>query len=234
MQAFVASIFLLMAYWMILISFGDLTLEGNAVLKLDLWLMGENHLYNGYFSEVLGRNIAFDPEGLLSTIPAIASVILGYLAGVYIRSKGNSFEMITHLLVAGALLMFAGQVWNLAFPINKPIWSSSYVLFTTGLALTILSVILFFVEMKGRKNWTTPFVLFGKNPLFIYVLAGVLVNIYGIIIINNQNAYGALYENVFRPIGGNYVGSLMFALFHVLLFLLVGWLLDKKKIYVKV
>jgi predicted acyltransferase len=234
MQAFIAAIGLLVGYWIILLMFGDLTLEGNAVLKLDLWLLGENHLYKGYRSDILGRNIAFDPEGLLSTIPAIASVIFGYLAGLYIKSKGNSYEMISHLLIAGALCIFAGQCWGLVFPINKPIWSSSYVLYTTGLALIILSIIMFFVEMKNRKEWTTPFVLFGKNPLFIYVLAGVLVNIYGIIRIGKQNAYGALYENVFRPIGGDYIGSLLFAIAHVLLFLFVGWFLDRKKIYVKV
>jgi predicted acyltransferase len=125
-------------------------------------------------------------------------------------------------------------VWGLVFPINKPIWSSSYVLYTTGLAMVILSVILFLIEMKGRKDWATPFLYFGKNPLFIYVLSGVLVRVYGLIRIGEHNAYGALYENVFRPIGGDFFGSLLFAIAHVLLFLLIGWWLDRRKIYVKV
>jgi predicted acyltransferase len=234
MQAFVTALILLVGYWLILLSFGDLTLEGNAVLKLDRWLLGEGHLYHGYFSEVLQQNIAFDPEGLLSTIPAIASVIFGFLAGRYIKEKGNSYETITHLLVAGVLCIFAGQVWGLVFPINKPIWSSAYVLYTTGLALTILSVILFFVEMKQQRNWTNPFVIFGRNPLFIYVLAGLWSKMYGLIRIDDGSASGALYQNVFRPIAGDFNGSLLYAISHVLLFLFVGWLLDRKKIYVKV
>jgi predicted acyltransferase len=168
-KAFVAAIVLLILYWIILLVFGDLTLEGNAVLKLDRWLIGEGHLYKGYFSTVFNQNIAFDPEGLLSAIPAIASVIFGFLVGKYIKEKGNSYEMITHLLVAGVLLVFAALCWSMVFPINKPIWSSSYVLYTTGLAIMIIAIILFFVEMKGYQRMTNPFVLFGKNPLFIYV-----------------------------------------------------------------
>ena len=122
----------------------------------------------------------------------------------------------------------------MTFPINKPIWSSSYVLYTTGLALTVLSLILFFTEMKGNQKWTTPFVLFGKNPLFIYALSGMIVRIYGLIRIGDTNAYGGLYKYVFQPLAGNYVGSLLFALFHVLLFLLVAWILDRRKIYIRV
>ncbi|HEX6226690.1 MAG TPA: heparan-alpha-glucosaminide N-acetyltransferase domain-containing protein, partial [Chryseolinea sp.] len=124
-QAFIAALTLLVGYWVILLSFGDLTLEGNAVLKLDRWLLGEDHLYKGYFSAILNQNIAFDPEGLLSTIPAIASVIFGYLAGSYIKRKGNSYETIAHLMVAGLLAIFIAFCWNGFFPINKPIWSSS-------------------------------------------------------------------------------------------------------------
>ena len=176
-QAFLAALSLLVAYWLILLSFGDLTLEGNAVLKLDRWLVGEGHLYKGYFSTVLNQNIAFDPEGLLSTIPAIASVIFGYLAGKYIKEKGNSYEMISHLFVAGLVSIFVALCWNIIFPINKPIWSSSYVFYTTGLALSILAIIIFLVDLKGRQRWTKPFVLFGKNPLLIYALSGILVRI---------------------------------------------------------
>jgi predicted acyltransferase len=141
--------------------------------------------------------------------------------------------MITHLMVAGVLFIFAGQVWGLVFAINKPIWSSSYVFYTTGLAMTILSVILFFVEMHGKRDWTNPFVIFGKNPLFIYVVAGIWTKIYGVIRVGDGNAAGALYDNVFKPVG-DFNGSLLFAIAHVLLFLFIGWLLDRKKIYVKV
>jgi predicted acyltransferase len=233
-KVFLTAIFLLVAYWIILLTFGDLTLEGNAVLKLDRWLMSESHMYRGYFSAVMNQNIAFDPEGLLSTIPAVASVVFGFLAGRYIRDKGSSYETITHLLVAAMICIFVALFWDMAFPINKPVWSSSYVFYTTGLAMMVLSVILFFVEMKGYRQWTNAFVLFGKNPLLIFALSGMIVRIYGLIRIGDTNAYGGLYKYVFQPLAGNYGGSLLFAIAHVLLFLLIGWVLDRRKIYFKV
>lgn len=153
-------------------------------------------MYKGYLSEVLKEHIAFDPEGLLSTIPAMASVMLGYLVGNYILRKGSSYEMITHLLVAGMLAIFAALCVGMAFPINKPIWSSSYVLYTTGLAMTILSIILFAVEMKGWKKGLNPFVYFGKNPLLIVVLSGALVKTYSLIRINDANLMPG-YTNIF-------------------------------------
>ena len=232
--ALIVAAILLFAYWGILLAFGDLTLEGNAVLKLDRFLLGENHMYMGYHSEVLQKNIAFDPEGLLSTIPAVASVIFGFLAGRFLRAKGNSYETISWLFIAGLLFIFFGLCWDLVFPINKPIWSSSYVLYTTGLATVILSMIIFVTDLKERKSWSRAFVLFGRNPLLIYILSGVVVKTYGLIRIDDTNAYGALYRYIFQPIGGDYFGSLLFAVFHVLMLLVVAWLLDKRRIYFRV
>jgi len=88
--------------------------------------------------------------------------------------------------------------------------------------------------LKGHQQWTKPFVLFGKNPLLIYALSGILVRIYGLILIGDTNAYGGLYQYVFRPLFGNFVGSLLFAIAHVLFFLAVAWFLDRRKIYLKV
>lgn len=233
-RAFMFGIGLLIVYWMILLAFGDLTLEGNAVRKLDQWMLGDAHLYKGYFSTVFNENIAFDPEGLLGALPAMVSVVFGFLAGTYIRKSGNSYQMIAHLMVAALMAMFVGLCWDLVFPINKPIWSSSYVFYTSGLALAILSVILFFTEMKGYQAWTTPFVLFGKNPLFIFVMSGVLVKVYGLIRIGEDGFYGALYKTVFQPLAGDYIGSLLFAIAHVLLFLALAAFLDRKRIYIRV
>ena len=233
-RAFIAGIVLLLVYWIILLAFGDLTLEGNAVRYLDRWMLADSHLYKGYFSAVLNENIAFDPEGLLSALPAVVSVVFGFLAGTYIRRHGNSYQMIAHLMVAALLSIFVGLCWDLVLPINKPIWTSSYVLYTSGLALAILSVILFFTEMKGYQSWTTPFVLFGKNPLFIFVMSGVLVKIYGLIHIGGDGFYAALYKSVFQPLGGDYFGSLLFAIAHVLLFLSLAAFLDRRKIYIRV
>lgn len=233
-KALVISAVLLLGYWAILLAFGDLTLEGNAVLKLDRALFGEAHMYHGYHSEILGQNIAFDPEGLLSTIPAIASVIFGFLVGKFLRARGNSYETISWLFTAGLLFIFAALCWDMVFPINKPLWSSSYVLYTTGLATVILSIIIFVTDLKGHTSWTHPFVLLGRNPLALYILSGVIVKLYGLVRIDGGGLYGALYTHVFQPIGGNYFGSLLFALFHVLLILGAAWWLDRRKIYFRV
>ena len=233
-KALISASVLLLGYWGILLAFGDLTLEGNAVLKLDRWLLGEDHLYKGYHSEILKQNIPFDPEGLLSTIPAVASVIFGFLVGKFLRTKGKSYETVSSLFVAGLSLIFLGLCWDLVFPINKPIWSSSYVLYTTGLATVILSMIIFLTDLKEKQSWNRPFVLFGRNPLLIYILSGVIVKTYGLIRIDDTNAYGALYRYVFQPVAGNYLGSLLFALFHVVMLLGVAWWLDKRRIYFRV
>jgi predicted acyltransferase len=225
---------LLLAYWAILLALGDLTLEGNAVLKLDAWLLGEDHMYKGYYSEVYGKNIPFDPEGLLSTIPAITSVIFGYLVGRFLRTRGNSYETISWLFMAGLSLIFLGLCWDLVFPINKPIWRSSYVLYTTGLATAILSMIIFVTDLKGHKAWSRAFVLFGRNPLLIYILSGAIIKTLSLIHVADTSPTGALYKYVFQPIGGNYFGSLLFAVFYVLVLLGIAWWLDRRKIYFRV
>jgi predicted acyltransferase len=234
--AFFMGLGLLFGYWGILISFGDLTLEGNAVRKLDLLIFTENHLYKGYESKILGTNIAFDPEGLLSCIPAIASVIFGFLAGKFIQTFGKTNFMLRRFILAGIILIFSGLIWNFVFPINKPIWSGSYVFYTTGWAMLLLSVIFYVVEMLKIDGWAEFFLVFGRNPLFIFVLSGVWVKLYALVRIGEAKVgfYGWFYKTVFQPLLGNYPGSLAFAVFHVLLFWLIGLVLHRQKIYIKV
>jgi len=114
--AIIFSVFALFVYWFLLYVFGDYTLERNVVLKLDLTLFGDKHLYHG-------EGMAFDPEGLLSTLPAIVNVIAGYLTGRFIQQKGNSYETISKLMITGALLLFVALSWNFVFPINKIVFS---------------------------------------------------------------------------------------------------------------
>ncbi|HET7178496.1 MAG TPA: heparan-alpha-glucosaminide N-acetyltransferase domain-containing protein, partial [Chryseosolibacter sp.] len=142
------SVAALFCYWLLAWAFGDpsdpYSLTGNADLRLDLWLFGPSHLYHG-------EGMAFDPEGLLSTLPSIVNVLVGYLAGDYIRKNGNSYETIGKMMIAGAVLIFGALVWNMAFPINKKIWTSSFVLLTTGLDLIILSVLVYVIEISRRQ-----------------------------------------------------------------------------------
>ncbi|MHB1922781.1 MAG: acyltransferase family protein [Chitinophagaceae bacterium] len=229
--AFMA-VFLLLVYWIILIGFGQpghpLSLSGNAVLKLDRFLFSDQHLYHG-------EGVPFDPEGLLSTIPAISSVLFGYLAGAFVQQKGKNVESTAMLLLAGNLLIGAAYCWNLVFPISKKLWTSSFVLYSTGIALVILAILIYLVEIKVWTRWTKLFTPFGKNPLSIYILSDLVVLTYFSIPMHpGKNFYGWFYLTVFKPLAGPWNGSLLFALFHVLIFWMVAWYLDKKKIYFRV
>ncbi len=223
--AIIFSVFALLAYWVLLYAYGDYSLTGNAVLKLDLALFSEKHLYHG-------EGIAFDPEGLLSTLPAIVNVIAGYLTGRFIQQKGNSYETIAKLMIAGALLLFVAISWNMVFPINKKIWTSSFVLYTVGLDLLILSILIFIIDIKEKKRWTYFFEVLGKNTLFIYILSEIGTILFDIKI-GDERLSTWLYQHVFR-LAGDYVGSLLFAIFWMLVCWSVGYWMDKKKIYVKV
>ena len=145
----------LIAYNLILVLFGDLTLEGNAVLKLDKWLIGESHMYHG-------EGIAFDPEGLLSTLPAISNVIAGYLAGLFIQKKGQDFEAVAKLMLAGFALILIALSWDLFFPINKKLWTSSFVLLTSGIDLIAIAALVYLLDMKKTTGWTYFFEVLGR------------------------------------------------------------------------
>ena len=221
------SIAALIGYRLILAMFGDLTLEGNAALKLDLLILGDSHMYHG-------EGIAFDPEGFLSTLPAIVNVLAGYWAGLFINRKGATYETVAHMLVAGVILVFIGLWWDLFFPINKKLWTSSYVLYTVGLDLLVLSVLLYLIDLHKIKNWTFFFEVLGRNPLFIYVLSEVLVILWFFFRIGDQSLYAWIYQHLFQPWAGGYLGSFLFALSVLGICWVVGWILDKKKVYIKI
>ena len=222
---------LLVGYWGILLIFGGndpFSLEQNAALKFDLLVLGEQHLYGGF-------GIPFDPEGLLSTLPAVVSVIIGFMAGKYVQVEKDKSVLINYYFLFGNGMIFLALVWDMVFPINKPLWTSSYVLMAAGIALVILSFLIYFVDIKKKKSWAGPFLVFGLNPLAIYVMSGVWVKIYFQIPAGeNMNAYGWIYQNIFVPIGGELNGSLLFAVAHVAGLWLIGWFLYKKNIVIKV
>jgi predicted acyltransferase len=229
--AVIFSVLALLGYWLLSYVFGDAgdpySLTGNAGLKLDLLLFGEGHLYHG-------EGLAFDPEGLLSTLPAIVNVIAGYLAGDFIRKRGNSYETIAKMMIAGILLAFIALTWDKAFPINKKLWTSSFVLYTVALDLMILSILIFIIEISGRTKWTYFFVVFGRNPLFIYLLSEVLLITLYMIPVGNGSLQEWLYRDLFGSFASPINASLLFAVFFMLLNWAVGYLLDRRKIYIKV
>jgi predicted acyltransferase len=225
----ISSIVILLGYWAALLIFGNLTLEGNAVLKLDKWLLGERHLYHG-------EGIAFDPEGLLSTLPAIVNVIAGYYAGVYLQKKGKSFEAVSTLLIAGFASLVIAYFWDLVFPINKKLWTSSYVLYTVGLSLIILGSLVYFIDIKNWKKGTYFFEVFGRNPLFIYLLADLFAILFWMVPVgaDKKPLYSWIHETIFQNITPGKLGSFLFAIAFMLLCWSVGLWLDKRKIYIKV
>jgi predicted acyltransferase len=224
--AVVFSVFALLAYWLLSYVFGEAgdpySLTGNAGLKLDLLLFGPGHLYHG-------EGVAFDPEGLLSTLPAIVNVIAGYLAGDLIRKYGNTYETIAKLMIAGAVLTFLAFTWDMAFPINKKLWTSSFVLLTVGLDLLILPVLIYVIELYHYRKWTYFFVVFGRNPLFIYLLSELLLITMGL-----TGMHHWFYEDFFSGFASPVNASFLFAFFFMLVCWIVGYILDKRKIYIKV
>src|SRR5882724_757569 len=227
----IVAIIILLLYWPILYFSGDptdpLSMTGNGVLKLDKWLMGDNHLYHG-------EGIAFDPEGWLSTLPAIANVIGGYMAGRYVQQKGKTYEGLAMLLLAGFGLLVAGYCWDLGFPINKKLWTSSFVVYTVGLDCILLAFILYIIDFRHKTRWTRFFVIFGKNPLFIYLLSEVGAILIYILHTNNATpVHKWIYDTIFLPTG-IFLGSFLFSVAFMLVCWLVGYWLDRKKIYIRV
>lgn len=229
------SVFLLLLYWAILYWGGTddpYSLTGNAAYLFDRMIIPEAHLYKGYGE-------AFDPEGLVSTLPSIVTVLLGYMAGGLINSEKKNMVPLK-LLMWGAIGVIAGWVWGLAFPINKALWTSSYVIYTGGLASICLAILIYIIDIRAYKRWTSFFVVFGMNPLFIFAFAGVWSRCLSVLFrisIDGDKTIGAgawLYANIFVPLAGNLNGSLLYALTNIAFFWLIGWILYKRKIFIKV
>lgn len=241
--AFVISAVLLLLYWVLCASLGNASdpysLSGYWGTAVDMQVFGATHMYHG-------EGVAFDPEGLASTISSVTQVIFGFFAGSYIQQKGKNYEMLSNLFVAGAVLLFAGYCWGLVFPLNKKIWTSSYVLYTTGLAIIVLSTLIFVIEFRNVKGaWSRFCDVFGKNPLFIFFLSGFLPRLLGLIRINNGvdakgndtyiSPFGWFYEHVCKPISNDpRSSSLFYSICLIALYWLIGYMLDKRKIYIRV
>ncbi len=221
---------ILLVYWFLLWYFGGsqpYALESNLVRTIDLKIIGARFMYKG-------EGIAFDPEGLLSTFPAVVTVIIGYLTGNFIERMSNRKKMVLQMMISGIILIVAGLIWNEFFPINKKLWTSSYVLYTAGWAQLLLSVFIWLIDVKGYQKVVQPLIWYGMNPLFIYVLSIALVITYLGIHIDGVLMYAWIYRNIFVPLAGNMNGSLLFALFHVVLFGFIGWILYRKRIFIKI
>ncbi len=232
--AIIISIFLLLGYWVFLLLLGEpgkeLTMLGNAGTRLDILIMGNAHLYHDK-----GGPIAFDPEGLLSTLPAIVNVIAGYLAGAYIQRKGRNYESVAKLLIAGVCLIGIALFWAQFFPLAKKLWTSTFTLLTIGIDLVIIGVLIYAIEIKNIKRGTNFFLVFGRNSLAIYLLSELLFTVISTVWVKpNLSFYDWVNQAFYQPLFPGAFGTLVFALCYMMLCWLVGYVMDKRKIYIKI
>ncbi|HEY9044600.1 MAG TPA: DUF5009 domain-containing protein [Ohtaekwangia sp.] len=223
---------ILLLYWALLYWFGtpgeELTMSGNAIKRMDLFLLGESHLYKK-------DAIPFDPEGILSTLPAIVNVLLGYIAGIFIQQKGKTFECLTRLMIAGTILVTVALWWNLVFPISKKLWTSPFVLYTVGIDLLLLAVLIYFIEIRNVSRGVYFFTVFGKNPLFIYLLSELAYILLVLIKLpSGQSVFEWISKAIFQQITPGPFGSLLTGIWFMLMCWLAGWWLDKRKIYIRI
>ena len=169
-----------------------------------------------------------DPEGILSTIPAVSQVMIGFVCGkIIIDIKDNDRRML-NLFLIGTTLLFAGYLLSYACPLNKRLWSPSFVLLTCGIAALSLALLLYIIDVKQNKKWFSFFEAFGANPLVIYVFSCIVG---GLLV--HWHIHTTVFNNLLNPLFGNYFGSFMYGVFFLLFNGLLGYVLLKRKIYIK-
>jgi predicted acyltransferase len=233
----VITIALLLVYWFLVrfiaapgFAAGDLTKEGSLPSFIDRVVFGKH---------VWAQAQVYDPEGLLSTIPALATTLIGVLAGHWLRTKKSPYEKVAGLFVAGAICVAFGWAWNSFFPINKALWTSSYVLFTGGLALQLLALCYWVIDIKGYRRWAKPFEIFGVNAIALYVGAGLMAALLGLIKVTGADGTKIplgdwIYVNLFASWASPVNASLAFAIVFVLVWLGLMWVLFRRNIFIKV
>ena len=205
--------------------------EANIVGVVDRAILGPAHMYRE-------GDLAFDPEGLLSTLPAIAHVLIGFCCGKLICTPAKTSDQLLKLFLIGSVMMLVGWLLSYGCPINKKVWSPTFVLMTCGMASSLLALLIWIIDVKGKKRWSLFFESFGINPLFLYVTASILAILLGAFHIphgtENISLHGALYQLGLEPLFGPTLGSLVYALLFVGVNWLIGYPLYKHKIYIKI
>lgn len=222
----------LLGYFLLLLFGNGFELsEENIVSIIDRAILGANHMYTD-------SGVKLDPEGLLSTIPAVAHVLIGFLCGQVLFATKDNYERINRLFIIGAAMTFLGLLLSYGCPINKKLWTPTFVLATCGFASTLLALLIWIIDIKGHKKWSVFFESFGVNPLFIFVAASAFSILLDSILFSYQDKMISLknfiYNICISPYLGDYFGSLVYALLFVLCNWLIGNILYKKKIYIKI
>jgi predicted acyltransferase len=195
---------LLLGYWGVM--HGDLSPEGNLAARLDRAVLGPH---------ILRLTRVYDPEGILSTLPAIATTVLGVLAGRWVR---NARATAGGVALAGAIGVGLGAAWSLVFPLNKSLWTSSYVVLTAGLALLVFAACYWAIEIRGWRRWATPFVVLGVNALALFFLSTLAA-----VVLIRSGAHKVVYQSLFAPWAAPVNASLAFAVAYLLVWWGVMW-----------
>lgn len=235
----VATASLLLGYWALMALVpapggvrGDLSPAGNLGAWIDRAVLGTDHLWSGARHQ-------WDPEGLLSTLPAVATVLLGLMLGDLLRSERSTSEKVRAMLLWGAVGVAAGWIWGFAFPINKSLWTSSYTVYTAGLAALGLAAFYWLIDVKRRRAWAKPFIVFGMNAILVFVASTFMSKMLGIFKTAGPDGrttswWGAVYAYVFQPLASPVNASLMMAIAYVLLWLAIMWWFYARRIFVKI
>ena len=228
--AIVYSVLALLGSWWVMARFGDYTLQGNAALRLDRWLLGEAHLYKG-------EGIPFDPEGVLGTFPAVVQVLAGFGGARLVQQRGAHAATVLRLVALGAACVLLAAAWHGLLPINKKLWTSSYVVCTIGIDLLVLALLVWLIDLRtpasSPPRWTHFFEMFGRNTLFIYLLSEVVSTVLWLTPVGKQPAFEWLYTALFQPWAGIKSGGLAYAIAFMLASWGVAWVMDRRKVYIK-
>lgn len=232
-QAVIAAA-LLVGYWLAMtripvpgFGMGNLTREGNLAAYIDHLLL-HGHLYRP----------VYDPEGLLSTLPAVTTALLGNLTGVWLLSERSMNVKFRGMMAGGLALLIGGWEWGRRFPINKALWTSSYVLWTGGLALYVLGIYYWLIEINGWRAWSKPFQIFGVNAIAAYVLHIIFLKVQNLIHLPQPDGTpGNLRFYITQHLFGwasPLNASLLYALSYATFWLAVLWLLHRRRIFIKI
>ena len=223
-------IIILVGYWLLMTQIpinGEmplLTKESNLAAYLDLKILTQAHIWKP----------EYDPEGLLSTIPSIATAIMGMFLGLLIQLKNHSQKKkLGYIIMIGIISILAGDIWNLFFPLNKALWTSSFVLYTGGWAFIIYGIIYYLTEIANLKKWGIPFIYYGSNAITVYFLSSFIAKTFYLTYLpNGQTPHSFFYNTSWISIPK--LSSLLYAISVIVFYYFLARFLYKKKIFIKV
>ena len=207
---------------------GSFELESNFARYLDIKLIGAGNMY-------AVNKIPFDPEGLFSTLTATITTLMGVFTGELLIGKIDKYKKLIYISALGLIVFVLGALLDFVEPINKQLWTISYTLFMGGWAMIFLSISIWFIDIKGWRKWLTPFIVLGSNPIVIYVGSSLMAKtLYLIKVSGNISLKSLIYTDILQPIAGDFFGSFLYAFLFLTAWTAVGWVMYRKKIFVKI